>query len=387
MTKAVKRASDNKKLGDDPMGKVLQLISAHKIFGAERVSLQLCSSLRERFDLILGVMDRPEARDNEVLRQAKEIGVRTVHIPTCSPLDRRALSYLKQFIRREGVSLVHSHNYKSNFYALLARGRAPWMATAHCWGGTDRKAVVYETIDKFLIRFADCIVGVSLNLMEEFKALRISPKKTVYIPNGIDSHWGGERELDDVFTVGFVGRFEREKNFTYVIKTFLAFIKEAPFKCQALVIGDGSLRHWAEEEIKRNGLEEKIFFTGKVPAEEMERYYRQLDCLFIPSLKEGLPMVVLEALSWGIPIVGSLVALRDVGKGPYAQIMEDPTHISSNVEAIKALARLYFEEPLTYQEVMQRARDRAQDFSLSKMVDAYASLYSRLLERNPESRP
>lgn len=361
--------------------KVLHLISAERIFGAEQVMLSLAKGLKDEFEISIGVLAKSEV-NNEVLREAKRLEIEAIWIPSCAPLDVDTFRYIRRIFDRKKIDLVHSHNYKSNFYAFTCHGRRIWVSTAHCWGGTDWKAKGYDAIDKLLIRFADKVIGVSLNLMEEFDQIKIPKQKQVYIPNGLD--WDGlrERNLDDVFTVGFIGRFEREKNISVLVDSVVRFLsKDTDPRVKVLLVGDGSLRGLAERKIKDNGLTDSVFFTGKVDSSKIEIIYQKLDLLFLPSLKEGLPMVVLEALNWGVPILGSYVALRDVGKGEFARLISNPKDVNEMVLKLKEMKEIYFHQRERYLWMSQLARDKAREFSESKMVGSYRTLYNDLIDR------
>ncbi len=361
------------------MIKVLQLISASRIFGAERVMLNLAKHLSGQIEMFVGVMAREE-KDNEVLEEARRLGLPAYWIPSRGPLDMDTFRSVKKLIRELEVDIVHSHNYKSNFYAWLCRSGRRWLATAHCWGGTDWKSRMYDGIDKVLIRFADKVVGVSLNLLDDFDKIKIPKRKQVYIPNGLDLD-APEREIDEVFTVGFIGRFEREKNIKGLISALIRFLSEKGEETRAILVGDGSLRPWAEERVKEAGLERKVLFTGKIPSSNMGDVYRKIDLLFLPSFKEGLPMVVLEALNWGIPVLGSPAALRDVGEGEFGWLIRDLRDEERMAEALDRIRKVYFEDREKYLGMVQSARSRARDFSEERMISSYRDLYYGLVGR------
>ncbi len=362
---------------------VLHLISARKVFGAERVAVQICKGLSQDCRMVLGVMDR-DAEDNEVLSFARSQGVEALWIPVRGQMDLQAISRLRKAMRDLRVHIVHSHNYKSNFYAMLSRpSSVRWVATAHGWVSVDLKPQIYQTIDKVLIRNADAIVGVSLNLLEEFSRWRIPRAKVHYIPNAVECKGDLLPEEDDTFTVGFIGRMEREKNFAYVVNVLSSWIRgHKGDSVRAVMVGDGSLRGWAEDRVAREGLEDKIEFLGKVRFEEMEAVYRSLDCLFLPSLREGLPMVVLEAMCWGVPIVGSTVALRDVEESPGRVIIKDLRSVSEGVRSLEGLYAVYGRSRGEWRAMRLALQERAGDFSFQRMLSRYDKIYRRLLEED-----
>ncbi len=362
---------------------VLHLISARRVFGAERVAVQICRGLSRSYRMILGVMDR-DPEDNEVLSFARGQGVEALWVPTKSQMDLQAIARLRKAIRDLGVQIVHSHNYKSNFYAMLSRpASVRWVLTLHGWTSASARLWVYETLDKLLIRTADAIAGVSLNLLEEFSRWRIPKAKVHYIPNAVECKVGSLPEEDDTFTVGFIGRMEREKNFAYVIDVLSSWMRrhrDGPVR--AVIVGDGSLRDWARSRVAKEGLGDRIEFLGKVPFEEMEAVYRNLDCLFLPSLREGLPMVVLEAMCWGVPIAGSGVALRDVGEGPGRLIIGSVRDVSEGVQRLDGLYAVFRRSRQDWEAMRRSLQERAGDFSFQRMLSLYDKIYRSILEKD-----
>ncbi len=362
--------------------KILHLISSRRLYGAEKVVIQLsqgmiCAGQK----VVLGIMDDfNEENEFEITATSQAIDVRRIR--TCRQIDYSALKTIKKIVKEEKIDIIHSHNYKSNFYAMLSRKPdVKWIATAHCWGGTDWKSAFYDFIDCLFIRFADAIVGVSLNLIEEFKAWKFPQQRCFYIPNGIDySHLYGRKKIDDIFTIAFVGRMEREKNFRYVIEALIGYFKMCEYadSSRILLLGNGSLRKWGQKQIKRAGLENKIIFKGKVPAEQMPACYREIDCLFLPSLKEGLPMVVLEAMGYGIPIVGTRTAVIDLGQQSFVFLV-DQQHVSSAIRQLCQLSKIYFEKTQDYLALSRDAQKKAESFNCNLMVERYLELYYNML--------
>ena len=359
---------------------ILHLISSRQVYGAEKVMLPLCKGLRAKgFKVVLGIMDHFQGR-NELEAVALDEGLEVRRIVTKSQVDPKALKQIRQLVRELSPKIIHSHNYKSNFYAWLSKNTAKWVITAHGWCGTDLKTKGYDLLDKIFIRFADALVAVSLNIMEEFYKLYIRKDKCFYIPNGLSCLGGPRDKLDDIFTIGFVGRLETEKNIQVVIQTLLRFLQGRE-NAQALILGDGSQYDWIQEQIQRHGLQDKILLKGKVPPEDMPRYYQEIDCLFLPSLREGLPMVVLEALCFGIPIVGSAVALKDVGPKDFTRIISNPHQKDQAVEkALKSLEELeqLYQKPEAYLKLSRQAWQEAKKFDITTMTNKYIALYEKL---------
>lgn len=115
---------------------------------------------------------------------------------------------------------------------------------------------------------------------------------------------------DDELLFGHVGNICLQKNHSFLIDVFKEIKDNCP-KSTLLLIGDGVLRNEIERRVKYYGLERKVLFLGKKI--NVEDYYQAMDCLILPSLYEGLPMVGVEAQCSGLPILFSDTITREVG--------------------------------------------------------------------------
>jgi len=132
-----------------------------------------------------------------------------------------------------------------------------------------------------------------------------------------------------------VGRLVEKKGHEYAIRAVKKLI-EADIDIEYVIIGDGPLRRYLEEVVLDLGIYDEVVFTGEVTESELLKYYKESHILVLPSVTassgdmEGIPMVIMEAMAMGMPIVstfhsgipelvqdgvtGYLVPERDVGK-------------------------------------------------------------------------
>lgn len=126
------------------------------------------------------------------------------------------------------------------------------------------------------------------------------------------------------FLVGHIGHFSTPKNHFFLIDVFAAFHKRKP-DAKLLLAGDGPDFDAVVEKVRQLQLQDSVIFTGR--RSDVERLYQAFDVFLMPSRWEGLPLVLLEAQTAGLPVVASDRITKDVQCAPdfwYLSIEEDP---------------------------------------------------------------
>jgi glycosyltransferase involved in cell wall biosynthesis len=126
-----------------------------------------------------------------------------------------------------------------------------------------------------------------------------------------------EPEYKEAFngkTILSIGRLERQKNYKTLIYAFRHLLKSYKEDVKLVIIGEGSLREELENVIERTGLEKKVFLIGK--QHNIYKFLHHSDMFVLPSIYEGMPNVILEAMAVGVPVVASNL-------GPVREIIFD----------------------------------------------------------------
>ena len=145
---------------------------------------------------------------------------------------------------------------------------------------------------------------------------RADPFPVRVIPNGVDTDFfcpgeNLEKAKHRPFVFLFVGRFQMQKNLFYLIDQ-VAFLRRSgvgPFVLH--LVGDGPQREELQNHAKHLGIEECLVWHGWLEKGCLREIYRSSDCFVNPSLYEGMPNVVLEAVACGLPVIASRVAGND----------------------------------------------------------------------------
>ncbi len=177
-------------------------------------------------------------------------------------------------------------------------------------GFQERFTFVYKLLgpfEKAIWRTADALVANSRGLRE--LAEKFDRKKEIkIIPNGVDIDFfreaaGEKTEKNGCFRILFVSRLIERKGLQFVIPQLAALRKSCKGNVKLTIVGDGPYRETLEEIAARCGVSDCILFAGQKDKAELTSYYQEADVFILPSKKEGMPNVVLEAMASGLPVV------------------------------------------------------------------------------------
>ena len=177
-------------------------------------------------------------------------------------------------------------------------------------GFQERFTFVYKLLgpfEKAIWRNADALVANSRGLRE--LAEKFDRKKEIkIIPNGVDIDFfreasGEKTEKNDCFRLLFVSRLIERKGLQFVIPQLAALRDACGGNVKLTIVGDGPYRRKLEEIAADCGVSDCILFAGQKDKAELAHYYQTADVFILPSQKEGMPNVVLEAMASSLPVV------------------------------------------------------------------------------------
>jgi glycosyltransferase involved in cell wall biosynthesis len=184
-------------------------------------------------------------------------------------------------------------------------GAPGWRAKAHGWivnhGIADSLVAVSERVRRIAVEeegIRPDLVRVILNGIEPV----LPPKNGAQIRTALQ----GELGLNpDDFVYLSVGRLVLQKGHTYLLEAAKLVVDRYPEKCVFLIAGEGHLRENLEQKVKQLSLDRVVFFLGNRP--DIPDLLFLADVFVLPSLWEGLPLAVLEAMSAGLPVIATRV--------------------------------------------------------------------------------
>jgi glycosyltransferase involved in cell wall biosynthesis len=338
--------------------RILHLIDSGGVYGAERVLLYLAREQRRQgHHPVLGSIALPGARQPQIEVLAAAWGIPVEPIRIARRPSPAVIRTLLGTIASLQSDLVHSHGYKANILLgpLPRRRRGPMLTTLHGWtGGSPFSAMwMYERIERWVLPRIESLVVVTRSMLSLAALSRVDPARRHVIENGIPSR---ERRLADLAAFKFadlpasvstfmqrrptlvaIGRLSPEKGFAILIEAFARSCGGATGSHQLLIIGDGPQRALLEGQIRTSGLAERIRLAGYM--EGADRALADAAGFVMSSLTEGMPLVLLEAMQWKVPIlatsVGAIPELLDQGRRGR---LVAPGNVAALADALKEMA-------------------------------------------------
>mgnify|MGYP000380341526 CR=1 FL=1 len=360
--------------------KVLYFLNSSVRAGAEEHLLRLIKGLdKERFAPLLAC---PQELLAQIGEEASRYGARCCAV---SIRRWRNLRHIFKFLRlliKEKPAVVHAHQFfASRFAAPLAKlaGVPLTVETSHlreAWRKGIKRAYF---IDRFFYRFVDKIIAVSGAVKNYLvKEKKLPPDKISVIHNGINlmdvpfsSNLSPAHQRNQ-FTFGVVGRLEPQKGHKYFLEAISRL--DGRYKGARFVIaGEGSLRGELERQAAALRIAHKVEFFGF--RQDIERVFRELDVLVLPSLYEGLPLVLLEAAAFAKPAIATAV------DGSAEVVIHQKTGLlipAQDVLALKKAMEFFLENPLLAKEFGANARKHIEnEFDISKQINRTEALYTQ----------
>lgn len=313
----------------------------------------------------------------------------------CSDTASSMLLAIISSIRRNHVDIIHSHGFTSGIYtAMLAKiFMLPHIMTTHDvllekqFSGFSRH--IKKVLLQYVFNLIDVINPVSYdverNIMEMLP--KIKKNKLVTILNGVDIYKFKDVEArnihseldlpDKYFLIGFLGRFMSQKGFRYLIDAVEILSSDENVSNEFIVVSIGSGGFIREEKakIKKKGLVKHFVFLPAVINSASS--IKGMNVIVIPSLWEACPLLPMEVLVSGIPLIAtSCIGLREVVAGSHAFIVK-PGDARSLANAI--IDCMHDDRINKFQYYVPQARKRFDSMNTAKQL---AQVYDEITNKN-----
>lgn len=380
--------------------KVVHLVASGGLYGKEQVILELMREHRiAGVESVLGSIRVPGDQPKDVTEIAEAEGLDTHTFSLGRGMDLRGGRAMAAWLRASDVDVVHIHDYKASVLLGMQRWRCktpPLVRTLHGFTTTKKLSAIaaYEWLDRQSLRFHQAVVGVS----DEMKSAvpmpitvirngirSANPRPSSSDASSIDASSSDASSIDrsawpaaippfvaSGTILGTVARLSAEKNQVAMIGAIGELVRRG-HDVKLLIVGEGPERASLEAEIQRLNLHGRVLLGGFM--KQARQTLTAMQFYLQPSLTEGTPISILEAMDAGVPIgmsrVGAMTGLVDRGIG-----FELPLAAVAMADAIESM--------LGDRDHQQRLIDRAKQefesvYSAKIMADAYLDVYRAVM--------
>lgn len=297
---------------------VLHLIGSNLVGGPEKQILHHAQDMQDtEYQLSIGsfhdLKDRPE-----VLVAAEQRNIPTLCLPGGVRLD--LVHHLSKMLAERKGSLLCTHGFKANVVGYLAARRTGTSHVAFVRGFTaeNRRVRFYEMLERQALKRADRVVCVSESQANQIAPIRGNRRAPIVVKNAMLPPYSRKQDRPPIsrndlsipksaFVFGSVGRLSTEKGHRFMVSAFQKLCAESPVGAQLflIIVGDGNEEEPLKQQATQLGIREQIHFAGFQG--NCTEWMQMMDCLVQPSLTEGTPNTVLEALCLKLPVIASAV--------------------------------------------------------------------------------
>ena len=372
-----------------PAYSVLILISTKAVGGPGKGIIQILPELKRGrvVDPELLTFHRHGNKESVFVAACREHGVEVSSLAQAFNYDPSPLLPLLRRVRH-GHTIIQTHGYKENVFGFIVKmlTGCPWVAFMHGTTDENLKVRMYHGLDRKVVRFADRIVCVSKELARRSMPARLYRKVRI-VPNAIEQRssyeinrpivmcWKRRQHLSRWPVITCVGRLSPEKGH-HVLLDAARELAHSGDNFHLVIAGDGPERVSLERQSDRLGLRDRVRFLGQ--RRDMDMIYAASDIMVLPSFKEGMPNVILEAMAHGLAIVATCVGgVPEMVRDGTEALLVRPNDVG---ELRRALERLVRSPALVRALACSARKSLFPRFSVAERVGRIERIYGELAE-------
>lgn len=352
--------------------KILQVMPEFALAGAERMAENLTLQLKKNgYDVeVVSLYDYHSA----ITENLEKNGIKIHYLGKRKGLDLSMYFKLTRLFMKLKPSVVHTHRYVAQYTmpACILAGIRGRVHTIHTMASEESSQKKLQNI--FFHKFKLIPVGISDTVQKSIcDFYKLTPERVPMVFNGIDIDRYAAKtsyEQNGKFRFVHIGRFALAKNHKNIVKAF-KILSEKYDDVELHFIGEGELLDETNQLITDLGMKDKIILHGVMNNinTEMCKY----DSLILPSVYEGMPITLIEAMAVGMPIAASAVGgIPDMIEDKISGILCSP-----DCESIAGvMEKLYLDKELRA-ELGDGAKKAADRFSAGNMAKGYIEIYGK----------
>lgn len=355
--------------------KIMQVIPYFCFGGAEIMCENLTYALKNAGQDVFVVSLYNER--TPIAQRMEEAGIQIVYLDKKLGLDLSMVPKLAKLMGQERPDVVHTHLDVIKYAVLAAKlaGVKKCVHTVHSLADREAEGRIQKIINgTYFRRGWSTPVALTPEVqvsVAEFYGLPLARIPVIY--NGIDLSRCIPKttyETGETMTILHVGRFDVPKNHAGLLEAF-RLLRETHPECRLRLVGDGDLRADMEALAKEKGVSDAVEFCGM--QSNVYPYLHNADIFTLPSIYEGNPMTIIEAMGTGLPIVASRVGgIPDMIHDGESGILVEP-----EPQSICAGFTRLVEDGALRQRLGETALRESQTFSAEHMARDYLSFYGK----------
>jgi len=347
--------------------KILHILEPSGIGGVERIVADIYCNANKEMQIFVAIPKKYKAEfiSNFKIKDTKNI--LEMDFENAAKFSVRRLKVYRNILNEINPDIIHTHSRKACVFLSIINKKAIHFRTQHM---QDRDVV--HKFDKFLLsRKVDLWIGTSNQLVQTYIKEQYGDVLTKCIYNGvaIPKKTKSYENINRVKKIGFIGRLNEQKGLDIFIPLLKQVDTQVKNPYEFIVIGEGEERGYLEKMVADLNLHEKIKFMGA--KSDIYKEILNFDVLVLPSRKEGLPLVLLESMACGVPVIAN-----NVGAISEVVINNKNSFIINDTSGWLRLLTELIQEEKDLENISQNCAEHISlNFSVQRMCNEYLLMY------------
>lgn len=315
-----------------------------------------------------------------ITKRLENGGIKVIFIDKKKGFDISTIGKLLKVMKQYKIDIVHTHRYVMQ-YAIPAAVMANVPIRVHTVHNVATKEVnsIRRKLHFFFFKYFH-VIPVSISpiiqktIMKEY-GMKLEQNPIVF--NGIDLSKCIIKEsyvASTPFRFIHIGRFTPQKNHGVILES-IAQIKRDGYNVHLDLLGCGEKENECKEFVKKRKLDNEVTFCGL--QENIYPFMNMADCFILPSVYEGMPITLIEAMGCGMPVIVSRVGgVPDMIKNEHTGLIINPT-----AEELVASMKRIIDNDYLREKLGRNAQIKSNTFSAKNMCNGYISIYKKKKQR------
>lgn len=354
------------------------------------------ADLGHKVHLVVDVSEGFEGQPNLIVHRLNVPSLPTSNINWWAATQTLAAVYAFRVSRAaiggvaEPFDIIHTHGPLAGFLLSLTNPEianihtvhdpTPYMCRYESSYERFLRKVHFHLVDLPTYKRVDRVITVGSGIKTELARWGVSSDRMAIISNGVDIelfHCNPKASFGvpyDEFCL-FVGSLTPRKGVQYLLEAI-----EDVDDVNCVIVGDGREKEGLQSKVRALGLAKRVHFTGALPQEDISRLYSAAEFLIVPSLAEGLPLVIIEAMACGLPVIATRISgVTDIVRDRQNGLLVEPGNVEELRESIAALRQ---RADLRDAMASNAQRTISEDYSWSAIARRTAKEYVRAIGRH-----